>query len=170
MSAYLGFNHEFVAGSSDRTLLLLHGTGGNEHDLIPLGRYLDPEAALLSPRGQVLEHGMPRFFRRLAEGIFDEKDLISRTNELADFLRQAAAHYGFDQQKLTAELDEYIKRKYEEMSHDRRLRLKIHKFVRLHPESDEVSREIDFSPERINTLIHQGRTEASRILAASFRS
>ena len=102
MSANLGFNHEFVAGTSTRTLLLLHGTGGNEHDLIPLGRYLDPEAALLSPRGRVLENGMPRFFRRLAEGVFDEKDLIRRTNELADFLRQAAAHYGFDQQKLRA--------------------------------------------------------------------
>jgi phospholipase/carboxylesterase len=102
MSANLGFSHEFVPGSSDRTLLLLHGTGGNEQDLIPLGRYLDPEAALLSPRGQVLENGMPRYFRRLAEGVFDQKDLIHRTNELAEFLQQAAAHYRFDQQKLRA--------------------------------------------------------------------
>lgn len=87
------FIHEFVPGTSDRTLLLLHGTGGNEHDLIPLGRELDPNAALLSPRGKVLENGMPRFFRRLAEGVFDVEDLKQRTNELADFVTAAATHY-----------------------------------------------------------------------------
>jgi len=87
------FIHEFVPGISDRTLLLLHGTGGNEHDLIPLGRELDPNAALLSPRGKVLENGMPRFFRRLAEGVFDTEDLKKRTNELADFVAAAAKHY-----------------------------------------------------------------------------
>ena len=87
------FIHEFVPGSSSRTLLLLHGTGGNERDLIPLGRELDPNAALLSPRGKVLENGMPRFFRRLAEGIFDLEDLKTRTNELADFVAAAARHY-----------------------------------------------------------------------------
>src|SRR5436189_2166644 len=87
------FIHEFVPGNSDRTLLLLHGTGGNEHDLIPLGRELDPNAALLSPRGKVLEHGMPRFFRRLAEGVFDLEDLKTRTNELADFVAAAVRHY-----------------------------------------------------------------------------
>src|SRR5437867_6195528 len=87
------FIHEFVPGSSSRTLLLLHGTGGNEHDLIPLGRELDPNAALLSPRGKVLEHGMPRFFRRLAEGVFDLEDLKTRTNELADFVAAAVRHY-----------------------------------------------------------------------------
>ena len=78
MSGDLGFIHRFVCGAaaSPRTLLLLHGTGGTEDDLLPLGRQLDPHAALLSPRGQVLENGMPRFFRRLAEGIFDEEDLI----------------------------------------------------------------------------------------------
>jgi predicted esterase len=86
------FIHEFVPGTSDRTLLLLHGTGGNEHDLISLGRELDPNAALLSPRGKVLENGMPRFFRRLAEGVFDVHDLKERTNELADFIT-AAQHY-----------------------------------------------------------------------------
>src|SRR6266516_496433 len=64
------FIHEFVSGSSNRPLLLLHGTGGNERDLIPLGRELDPNAAFLSPRGKILENGMPRFFRRVAEGVF----------------------------------------------------------------------------------------------------
>src|SRR5512140_1660451 len=87
------FIHDFHPGSSSRTLLLLHGTGGNERDLIPLGRELDPNAALLSPRGKVLENGMPRFFRRLAEGVFDLDDLRKRTNELADFVASAVQHY-----------------------------------------------------------------------------
>jgi predicted esterase len=96
------FIHEFVPGGSNRTLLLLHGTGGNERDLIPLGRELDPDAALLSPRGKVLENGMPRFFRRFAEGVFDLKDLEIRTNELADFVAAAAQHYGFAADKVVA--------------------------------------------------------------------
>jgi predicted esterase len=96
------FIHEFVPGNSPRTLLLLHGTGGNERDLIPLGRELDPNAALLSPRGKVLENGMPRFFRRLAEGVFDLEDLKFRTNELADFVAAAAQHYGFATDQLVA--------------------------------------------------------------------
>lgn len=87
------FLHEFVHGNSNRTLLLLHGTGGNERDLIPLGRELDPDASLLSPRGKILENGMPRFFRRLAEGVFDLEDLQTRTNELADFVAAAVRHY-----------------------------------------------------------------------------
>jgi len=87
------FLHEFVPGNSDRTLLLLHGTGGNERDLIPLGRELDPNASLLSPRGKILENGMPRFFRRLAEGVFDLEDLKTRTNELANFVAAAVRHY-----------------------------------------------------------------------------
>jgi phospholipase/carboxylesterase len=87
------FLHEFVHGNSDRTLLLLHGTGGNERDLLPLGRELDPNASLLSPRGKILENGMPRFFRRLAEGVFDVEDLKTRTNELADFVTAAIGHY-----------------------------------------------------------------------------
>jgi phospholipase/carboxylesterase len=87
------FIHEFVPGNSNRTLLLLHGTGGNERDLIPLGHELDPDASLLSPRGKILENGMPRFFRRLAEGVFDLEDLKTRTNELADFVAAAVRHY-----------------------------------------------------------------------------
>ena len=96
------FIHQFVPGASSRTLLLLHGTGGNERDLIALGRDLDPNAALLSPRGKVFENGMPRFFRRLAEGVFDLEDLKHRTNELADFVAAAAQHYGFASDNLVA--------------------------------------------------------------------
>lgn len=93
-----GFVHRFLPGRSDGgpTLLLLHGTGGNENDLVPLGRALAPDAALLSPRGKVLENGMPRFFRRLAEGVFDQEDLVRRTHELAGFVRWASGEYGFD--------------------------------------------------------------------------
>src|SRR5882724_10413328 len=96
------FIHEFIPGNSPRTLLLLHGTGGSERDLIPLGREIDPNAALLSPRGKVLENGMPRFFRRLAEGVFDLEDLKYRTNELADFIAAAGEHYGFATDQLVA--------------------------------------------------------------------
>ena len=96
------FIHEFVPGSAARTLLLLHGTGGNERDLIPLGHELDPNASLLSPRGKVLENGMPRFFRRLAEGVFDLEDLKRRTHELADFVIAAAKHYKIDIKKMIA--------------------------------------------------------------------
>ena len=96
------FLHEFVPGNSKRTLLLLHGTGGNERDLIPLGRELDPDASLLSPRGKILENRMPRFFRRLAEGVFDLEDLKTRTNELADFIAAAAQHYGFAADNVVA--------------------------------------------------------------------
>lgn len=102
MNTELGFIHEFVPGSSNRTLLLLHGTGGNEHDLLPLGRELDPMAALLSPRGQVLENGHARFFRRLAEGVFDLEDLKRRTDELAQFVVAAGGSYNFDRAKLVA--------------------------------------------------------------------
>jgi len=96
------FIHEFVPGISERTLLLLHGTGGNEHDLIPLGRELDSNAALLSPRGKILENGMPRFFRRLAEGVFNVEDLKQRTNELADFVGRAAQHYKLAADQIVA--------------------------------------------------------------------
>ena len=83
-------------------LLLLHGTGGNEDDLIPVGKMLCQDCALLSPRGMVTENGMPRFFRRLAEGIFDIEDLKYRTHELADFVKKASRYYGFDLNKTVA--------------------------------------------------------------------
>jgi predicted esterase len=90
------------AAGSPFTLLALHGTGGNEHDLVPLARRIAPGAAVLSPRGNVLENGMPRFFRRLAEGVFDLEDLTRRTHELADFLIDAAGKYAFDPARVVA--------------------------------------------------------------------
>jgi phospholipase/carboxylesterase len=96
------FTYRFIPGTRDRTLLLLHGTGGNENDLLPLGRGIDPNASLLSPRGKVLENGAPRFFRRLAEGVFDEKDVVARAHELANFVSATAKKHGFDQNTLVA--------------------------------------------------------------------
>lgn len=94
----LSFRHRFVAGTDATAppLLLLHGTGGNEDDLLPFGQALRPGAALLSPRGQVLENGMPRFFRRLAEGVFDLDDLRARTAQLGDFVDAARREYGLE--------------------------------------------------------------------------
>jgi phospholipase/carboxylesterase/glyoxalase family protein len=102
--AALTFVHRFVAATNAHAppLLLLHGTGGNEDDLLGLGHELAPGAALLSPRGKVLENGMPRFFRRLAAGVFDHADLVQRTHELADFVSAAAAHYRIEQQRMVA--------------------------------------------------------------------
>lgn len=98
-----GFMHRFEPGDTEvAPLLLLHGTGGNEHDLVQLGRAISPRAPLLSPRGKVLENGMPRFFRRLAEGVFDVPDLIARTHELATFVRDASARYRLDAAKMYA--------------------------------------------------------------------
>jgi phospholipase/carboxylesterase len=90
--------HRFVpATASGRPpILLLHGTGGDENDLLPFGQTVAPGAALLSPRGRVLEGGAPRFFRRLAEGVFDEDDVRRRANELADFVQDARDVYGLD--------------------------------------------------------------------------
>jgi phospholipase/carboxylesterase len=95
MSNDLAFTHRFApAGRREAApLLLLHGTGGDENDLLPLGQSIAPGAALLSPRGKVLEHGMPRFFRRLAEGVFDEEDVRRRANELADFVAAASKRH-----------------------------------------------------------------------------
>ncbi len=94
MTQDLSFIHRFEPGTSTAApLLLLHGTGGDESDLLPLGKALAPDRALLSPRGKVLENGMPRFFRRLAEGVFDEQDVIKRAHELADFIAEAGKAY-----------------------------------------------------------------------------
>ncbi len=100
----LSYLHRFEPATDPGAtpLLLLHGTGGNEHDLIPFARQLSPGSALLSPRGDVLEHGMPRFFRRFAEGVFDLADVAKRTHAMADFIVAAAARYGFDPRRLTA--------------------------------------------------------------------
>ncbi len=104
MSAPSSFIHVYEppATPGAPTLLLLHGTGGNERDLLPIGRALAPVAGLLSPRGHVLEHGMPRFFRRLSEGVFDLDDLQRRTEDLATFLESASAQYGFARESLIA--------------------------------------------------------------------
>ena len=105
----LGFIHTFIPSDSSRkdddslNLLLLHGTGGDENDLISIARMLDiTNASILSPRGKVLENGMPRFFRRLAEGVFDIEDLRFRTNELADFVQKASKTYTFDLNRTLA--------------------------------------------------------------------
>jgi predicted esterase len=98
----LSFEHIYQPGTDDWTLVLLHGTGGDEHDLVPLGRRLAPNTALLSPRGQVLEAGMPRFFRRHAVGQLDIPDLLTRTDDLARFVGDAAAGYGLDPQRVIA--------------------------------------------------------------------
>lgn len=101
----LSFVHRFIPAAAPApalTLLLLHGTGGSENDLLGLGRTILPGAALLSPRGNVLENGMPRFFRRLAEGVFDLDDLRRRTHELAGFIREAADAYGLDPTRVIA--------------------------------------------------------------------
>lgn len=92
-----------AAGSHDtRTVLLLHGTGGNERDLLEIGATIAPGARLLGVRGQVLESGMPRFFRRLAEGVFDEADVIRRAGDLSAFVTSAASVYGFDANAVVA--------------------------------------------------------------------
>jgi len=104
MTNDLGHIHRFIPADNgdDAVLLMLHGTGGDESDLVPLGQMLRPGAAILSPRGNVLEHGMPRFFRRLAEGVFDLEDLARRTDELNAFIDGAGKQYGFDRSKVIA--------------------------------------------------------------------
>ena len=105
-SQNFGFTHIFINsfhdkeydnnGSKKLTLVLLHGTGGNEEDLLFLGKEIESHASILSPRGKVLENGMPRFFRRLSEGVFDIEDLKIKTHELADFIQKCSLHYKFD--------------------------------------------------------------------------
>ncbi len=102
-----GFVHRFAPAATpapwgDLTVLALHGTGGNEHDMLPLVQAIAPGIAVLSPRGQVLEHGAPRFFRRLAEGVFDLEDLARRTEALGDFVDAAAAHYALARDRIVA--------------------------------------------------------------------
>jgi predicted esterase len=105
MTEDLGFIHRFVPASdssSAETLIVLHGTGGNENDLIGIGQAIAPGAAILSPRGNVLENGAPRFFRRIAEGVFDPKEVRSRAEELARFIRAAVVTYRLDPSRLFA--------------------------------------------------------------------
>jgi phospholipase/carboxylesterase len=98
------FTHRFVpaTGSKAPSLLLLHGTGGDENDLLPLGQAIAPGAALISPRGKVLEGTMPRFFRRLAMGVFDQEDLAFRTQELAEFIQWASKRYSLERERMIA--------------------------------------------------------------------
>ncbi len=100
--ADLGFIHRLDRGTGGTTLLLLHGTGGDEDDLLSLGRAVAPEATLLSPRGQVVEGGMPRFFKRLAMGVFDVPDLIARSADLGRFVSSAADEYDLDPGRVYA--------------------------------------------------------------------
>ena len=101
----LGFVHRFVPAedsASGETLIVLHGTGGNEDDLVGIGQTVAPGAAILSPRGNVLENGAPRFFKRLAEGVFDPKEVRSRAEELTHFIRAAVARYDLDASRIYA--------------------------------------------------------------------
>jgi predicted esterase len=105
MTDDLGFTHRFVPSedsASGETLIVLHGTGGDENDLIGIGQTVAPGAAILSPRGNVLENGAPRFFRRLAEGVFDPQEVRSRAEELARFIRAAIVRYGLDATRIYA--------------------------------------------------------------------
>ncbi len=105
MTEDLGFIHRFVPAedsASGETLLVLHGTGGDENDLLGIGRVVAPGAAILSPRGNVLENGAPRFFRRISEGVFDPKEVRSRAEELVRFIRAAAVTYGLDGARIFA--------------------------------------------------------------------
>lgn len=96
-------HHRYVhRAGDDTTLVLLHGTGATEHDLLPLGQLLHPDATLLSPRGNVLEGAMPRWFARHAEGVLDTDDLIRRAHELADWVQLAVDHHGLDPTRLVA--------------------------------------------------------------------
>lgn len=94
--------HIYKNNKSPYTFLLLHGTGGDEHDLLGLAQVINPTYNVLSVRGEVQEHGMNRFFKRLSEGVFDEEDLVYRTHQLNDFVDMKAIEYGFDRSKVIA--------------------------------------------------------------------
>jgi predicted esterase len=96
------FVHRFERRTSPFTLLVLHGTGGDENDLVPIGHSLAPGASILSPRGKVLEAGAPRFFARAAPGVFDANEIRGRAGELAEWIRSAAAEYKLDPAKIFA--------------------------------------------------------------------
>jgi phospholipase/carboxylesterase len=104
VSQLAGYDYHYEPGTdaTQPVLLLLHGTGGNETDLIPLARLIAPAASLVSPRGNVLENGMPRFFRRIAEGVFDLEDLRVRTQQMGQFIREAALAHDFDTSRVVA--------------------------------------------------------------------
>jgi predicted esterase len=105
MTDDIGFIHRFIPADdkvSAETLVVLHGTGGDENDLIGIGQAIAPGAAILSPRGNVLENGAPRFFKRLAEGVFDPKEVRSRAEELASFIRAAISKYGLNPERIFA--------------------------------------------------------------------
>lgn len=105
MATIDSYIHQFIPATdpeNKRVMLAMHGTGGDEHDLVPLAKELSPGSAILSPRGQVDENGMNRWFKRFSEGIFDMKDLVPRAKEYAEFLKIAAEHYGFAPQDLIA--------------------------------------------------------------------
>jgi phospholipase/carboxylesterase len=105
MTDDIGFIHRFLPAedkTSAETLIVLHGTGGNEDDLIGIGQTIAPGAAILSPRGKVLENGAPRFFKRLAEGVFDPKEVRSRAEELAGFIRAAISRYALNPERVFA--------------------------------------------------------------------
>lgn len=92
--------HIYIGNNAHHTFLLLHGTGGDEHDLLGIAKFINPSFNVLSVRGNIQENGMNRFFKRLTEGIFDEEDLVFRTHQLYDFLDMKAIEYGFDRTKV----------------------------------------------------------------------
>lgn len=96
----LGFIYNYIPSSGENTLLLLHGTGGNEDDLLTIGQMLDQKASILAPRGKVVENGMPRFFRRISPGVFDIEDLKFRVSELTEFIMLACKKHSIDQRSL----------------------------------------------------------------------
>lgn len=107
LSQLAGYDYRFEPGSHSggpgrKVLLLLHGTGGNEHSLIPVARLIAPDADLLAPRGNVPENGALRYFRRIAEGVLDLEDLKLRTGQLGEFVRAAVKKHGFDAGQVVA--------------------------------------------------------------------